>query len=301
MKKKHRVKEFIRKLHHKKGMRWMANVGFMIVLPVVGLYAHFIEPKLVKVSNIRIPIPKLPKCFNHFRIVQISDLHYGPTNQSVKFFEKCIRKINQLKPDLVALTGDYVQWDTAHLRILTTMLAKIKSVTTLAILGNHDYGVCHAGEAATDPVDYQEVIDEFQKQGIRVLHNEVAHIEKEKDVLNIVGIGDYWTSHFKPEKAFSGKKENAFATIVLCHNPDGIDSLKNYPFNLMLSGHSHGGQISFPFLGPLSVPVKNRKHRRGLHRVHDKWLYTNRGLGYIFKARLLSRPEITCLELVSGI
>lgn len=280
----------------------MANAGFMIALPIVGLYAHFIEPKLVKVSHIRIPIPKLPKAFEHFRIVQISDLHYGPTNRSVKFFQKCIATINHLKPDLVALTGDYVQWDTAHLRILTKMLARIKAASgSLAILGNHDYGVCHAGQPASDPVDHLEVIREFQNEGIRVLHNETAHIERENHLLNIVGIGDYWTSHFKPEQAFSGRKTEACATLLLCHNPDGMDVLKDYPFELMLSGHTHGGQISFPFLGPISVPIKNRKHRRGLHRIGSKWLYTNRGLGYIFKARLLSRPEITCLELVAEI
>ena len=103
----------------------------------------------------------------------------------------------------------------------------------------------------------------------------------------------------KFRKAQKGKNRGiATRGDRLTYGEYGIKALENFDFDLMLAGHVHGGQISLPFIGPLSVPVKNRHLRRGLHKIGQKWLYTNRGLGQIFQARLLSRPEIACLDLI---
>lgn len=300
-----RLKEFFRTLYQKKPVRWIVSAFIVLFFPVIGLYVHVIEPRLVKISHLKIPIRKLPRSFNLFRIVQISDLHFGPTNHSVPFLKKCIAKINALRPDMVALTGDYFQWDSKYISPLARVLAGLKAKSGLfAVLGNHDYGVCHKGLPPTDPIDHKEVIHHFEQSGIRVLHNERIKMLKGKDCLEIIGVGDFWTSHFHPGKVLRREPENregdAVPTILLCHNPDGAAELENLHFDLMLSGHGHGGQISLPFIGPLAVPVEKRRLRRGLHRMGkkgEKWLYTNRGLGYIFKARLLSKPEITCLDL----
>ncbi|MBI2339128.1 MAG: metallophosphoesterase [Deltaproteobacteria bacterium] len=292
-----RVKEFFRILYQKKPVQWIVSVFIVLFFPIIGLYAHVIEPRLVKISHLKIPIRKLPRSFNLFRIVQISDLHFGPTNDSVSFLKKCIDKINNLKPDIVALTGDFLQWDSKYIRPLAQLLSGLKAKNGLfAVLGNHDYGVCHKGHPPTDPIDHEEVIHHFEKRGIRVLHNERVKMQKGNDCLEVIGVGDYWTPHFQPDKLLT---REAVPTILLCHNPDGLSKMENLHFDLMLSGHVHGGQISFPFIGPLAVPVERRHLRRGLHRLSQKWLYVNRGLGYIFKARLLSRPEITCLDLVN--
>lgn len=301
-------KEFFRKLHQKKGARLAIYALWNILFPFVGFYSHFIEPRRVKVSHVPIPIRNLPKVFHQFRIVQISDIHFGPTNLCVSFLKKCVERINHLKPDLIALTGDFMQWDSHYAKPLADLLSRLKArFGKFAILGNHDYGVCHAGHPPSDPVDHREVIARFVEKGITVLHNQTAIIDEGEDRMRIVGLGDFWTEHFKPEAAFSSLKktgghgepvEPSSPTILLSHNPDSIHELSRYPFDLMLSGHAHGGQISFPFIGPLAVPIKERHLRRGLHRLYERWLYVNRGLGSIFKARLLSRPEITCLELV---
>lgn len=309
-KRKHRVGEFFRRLHQKKAVRLVVSSLMVLVFPIIGAYAHWIEPRRVAISRLKIPIKRLPASRNPFRIVQISDLHFGPTNRSVSFLKKCVEKINRLKPDLVAVTGDFLQWDMRYLDSLAQCLSKLKSnLGIFATLGNHDYGVCHEGHHPTDPVDHSEIISRLEEKGVKVLHNEKITLLKEGHAFEIVGVGDFWTQHFDPRKAFShastpgGKnssKNNMPTTILLCHNPDGISVLDDYPFDLMLAGHVHGGQISFPFIGPLAVPVKNRRLRRGLHRIGQKWLYTNRGLGHIFRARLLSRPEIACLDLVTG-
>lgn len=316
--KKIRAQEYFRKQYQKKWVQRLMSTLMVVFLPFVGFYIHFIEPRLVKTSSLKIPIKKLPGSFNLFRIVQMSDLHYGPTNNVPSFFKKCIQKVNELKPDLVALTGDYLQWDDSYLKGLANILAGLKAKSGIfAVLGNHDYGVCHKGHPPTDPIDHEDVIEAFEKRGINVLHNRRIPIRRGGETLEVVGVGDYWTSHFLPEKALRNRKPPRdksprdksllrgkphpgihYPTILLCHNPDSIDHLKDFHFDLMLSGHVHGGQISLPFIGPLSVPVKNRHLRRGLHRIGPKWLYTNRGLGFIFKARMLSRPEITCFDLI---
>lgn len=294
------IKEFFRKLYQYRPIQWIVSLFIIIVFPFVGLYAHFIEPRLVKISHLIIPIKKLPKKFNLFRIVHITDLHYGPTNNSVHFFKKCIEKVNKLKPDMIALTGDYLQWDAGYINPLARLLSGLKAKKgVFAVLGNHDYGVSHKGLPPTDEIDPNEIISQFQNMGIRVLHNEKVEVSEGQENLEIVGLGDFWTDHFKPKEVFEKlfSWETSKPTILLCHNPDGIRHLEDFHFDLMLSGHVHGGQISFPLIGPLAVPVEERHLRRGLHRIGKKWLYTNRGLGHIFKARLLSKPEIACLDL----
>lgn len=299
MSRKIKTQEFFRKLHQKKFMRVITYSLFVAGLPLFGAYAHFIEPNRIKISQIKIPIHKLPKAFHHFRIIQISDLHYGPTNKSENFFQKCIRKINELKPDLVALTGDYMQWDSLHANPLAKILSALRApFGVFASLGNHDYGVCHKGRPPTDDVNHLEVTSAFEAHGIKILHNEHVEIVKENHKLHVVGLGDYWTEHFKPEVAFAAQKNKDITTILLSHNPDSIDHLQDYSFDLMLAGHVHGGQISFPWIGPLSVPIKNKHLRRGLHSIFNRWLYVNRGLGHIFKARFNSPPEIAVLELI---
>ncbi len=293
----HRLKESIRKSHQNKIVRGLIYLLLIFGFPLVGIYMFFIEPRLVQIEKIRIPIKK--KLSRPLKVVQISDIHFGPTNYAPAFIKSCVNRINKLDADMVVMTGDFMQWNSEFAVELAGLLSKITSrLGTFAVLGNHDYGVCHPNKPATDPVDHEEVIAAFTKEGIRILHNE--HVTWEEEGLALVGLGDYWTEHFKPHLAFTHTLTEEATVILLSHNPDTIHPLKDFDFDLMLSGHVHGGQVSWPFIGPLVVPVKERKFRRGLHWVNDRWLYTNRGLGFIFRARLLSRPEISVLEIVEG-
>lgn len=295
-----RFKEFFRTLHHRKTTRFFLYITINLFLPIIGWYAHFIEIYRVKVTKLKIGLDHLGKPFEGFRVVQISDIHWGPTNKSFSYLKKCIQLINELEPDLVVITGDFLQWDMQYLTPLVQHLSQIKAKQgILASLGNHDYGVCHAHLSPMDPIDHQVIINTLDKHNIQTLHNEMSVLERDGYQLQIIGLGDLWTEYFKPEKGFL-RASKQVPTILLSHTPDSICHLKDYPFDLMLSGHSHGGQISLPLIGPVSVPLKNRKLRRGLHRINNRWLYVNRGLGYTFKARFNSLPEITCIELAYG-
>jgi len=290
-------KEFFRKLHHNKWVRKFIHALLVIGVPGLGAYMHWIAPKKVSLSKHQIPIKNLPKPFENFRIVQISDIHYGPTNDSAPYIREVVEKINALKPDIVVLTGDFLQWDERYIHSLAGLLGKIESKHgTFACLGNHDYGVCHPRQPATDPIDHTNIIAALAKTGITTLHNQRQSLNRKNQNLIIAGVGDFWTEHFRPADTLTESSDQP--VILLCHNPDAVDHLQEYHYDLMLCGHVHGGQISFPWIGPLTVPVKNRHLRRGLHKVKEKWIHVNRGLGFIFKARLLSAPEITLIELV---
>lgn len=296
-----RLKEFFRTLHHRKWVRAIVYSFFIIGLPIIGPYAYFIEPRWVQITKTKIPLHKKNK--NILRVIQISDIHFGPTNNNLQFLQKCVARINQLNPDFVLMTGDFMQWDSSFAAPLADILKDLNpKYGCFASLGNHDYGVCHPQHPPTDPVDPWQVIREFQAQNITVLHNERHQIEINSLKVDIIGLGDFWTEHFKPQsvlekKSWEESPSTDSVTILLSHNPDSIDFLKHYHFDVMLSGHVHGGQISFPFIGPLVVPVKNRHLRRGLFKFGSQWLHTNRGMGHIFQARFLSRPEISYLEI----
>lgn len=298
-----KIKEFLRKLHHNKYMRGIIYAVWIVGVPILGFYSYFIESQKPRHNRVTIKLPKkIHPDWESLKIVQISDLHFGPTNNNPAFFRKCVKEINSLNADLVVLTGDFMQWDSSFASELATILSQLKSKRgSYAILGNHDYGVCHPGLPATDPVNHEEIIMAFNQNGIRVLHNEsisIDHGTTNQFQFELVGLGDFWTEHFKPHEAFNPiNAKRTHPIILLSHNPDSLFQLDEYDFDLMLSGHVHGGQISWPLIGPLVVPVKNRHLRRGLHRIGDKMLYANRGLGYIFRARLLSPPEITEIVL----
>lgn len=297
---RHPKKEFFRKLHHKKWIRVILYALMIVGVPVFGLYAHFIAVYRVKKTQLKIASKKITRPFHGYRIIQLSDIHFGPTNNSEKYLLGCIKTINSLKPDLVTLTGDFFQWDPSFIKKLGSILGKIDAKDgVIASLGNHDYGVCHPLSKPTDPISHEEITEVFSQNKIRVLHNEKIEIVREDSKLSVVGLGDLWTEHFKPHAVLQ-KSENVHFTLLLSHNPDSFVELKNFTFDLMLSGHAHGGQISLPFIGPPVVPLRHRHLRKGLHQHKDKQLYVNRGLGFTMKARFLSPPEIAVIELVEG-
>lgn len=292
------IKEFFRCLYHHAWVRVLLSILIVIGIPFFGFYARFIEPRRLHITHQRIPLNKAVEKGYTLRVAQISDLHLGPSNSNRDFFQRAVARIQQLNPDIILLTGDFMQWDDVYARPLAQVLGALQApLGVWASLGNHDYGVCHQTEAAHDPVDYQKVIQAFTDQGIPVLHNEYHEFKKAALPIRLVGLGDYWTQHFRPHSELFGNLGEQGITLLMSHNPDSIEALQDYHFDLMFAGHVHGGQISFPIIGPLSVPVKHRHLRRGLHRFGNRLLFTSRGLGQTFQLRFNSPPEIVCIDL----
>lgn len=255
---------------------------------LLASYPILIERNIVKVNNYRIPVPSLPKSFNGFRIVHLTDLHFG-TLVSKKFIERVIDRANKLKPDIIVCTGDYVHERDSikEIDIVWPILSRLNAKHGVySVLGNHDHWA-----------DTGRSLEWLQKSGQNIRHI-CKPIYREKERIIIGGAGDYWEDVLNIDQCFTASDEDD-CRILLTHNPDAIDTNFNTPLSLILSGHTHGGQVSIPFYGPPILPVKNKRYSSGLIKTKKGNLFISKGIGWaIYPVRFNCYPEIAVLELV---
>jgi uncharacterized protein len=244
--------------------------------------------KNVEFSNIKLHLPGLPEAFNGYRIIQISDFHLG-TSLNIEHLDQIIRLINSLNPDLVAITGDFVNHDAdKHApdisRILTQLSPKEYKI---GVLGNHDHWT-----------DAEAVRCALKSSSVIELRNSILEIRRNGASLFLAGIDDHLAGHDDLDAIINQLPDQAQA-ILLAHEPDFAEiSAPTGRFSLQLSGHSHGGQIILPMIGAPYLPPLGRKFPAGLYEVNGMKLYTNRGLGTSWLGlRVNCPPEITCFTL----
>jgi len=241
------------------------------------------------------PIPNLPHPFKGLRIIQISDLHLG-YSVPIEYLNQAVELVGTLKPELVVVTGDLVNHGHSQFNEpLARLLARIKAKSgVLAALGNHDWGIySHVKKAETKPDRLSKAL---AKTDVKLLRNESVALTRDGSKLYIAGLDDIWSGCFDPAAAFDGIPESA-SCIALSHNPDSFIELLDTPASWVLAGHTHGGQINFPIIGPPYLPIKHKQFRAGHYRLGDKNLYVNRGIGWLKRMRLNARPEITVFTL----
>jgi hypothetical protein len=256
------------------------------------------DPQLVRLE---IPLTRLPAALDGFTIAQLSDFHYDEHFSAVPI-RKAVTVVNDLHPDLIALTGDFVtipvfsdylqnaKKGAAAAEPCALALSQLRArYGVFAILGNHDHD--------SDP---DRVIAALASQGIQVLRNTSTPIETDAARLWLAGVDDVLTG--KPDLDTSLKKiPSSEPVVLLAHEPDYADQAAASPVDLQLSGHSHGGQIRLPLLGAPVLPDMAKKYPWGLRRIGPLTLYTNIGLGTIrIAARLNCPPEITMITLRSA-
>jgi len=191
---------------------------------------------------------------------------------------------NELNPDLVVLTGDYVWQELAAIDELAPILAGLNAkYGVFSTLGNHDYWL-----------DADVITAAMESAGLPVLINQGLSIQHGKRTIYIAGLDDGWSGKPDLNKTLD-RVDPAEPVILLCHEPDLADRYSlDGRVNVQLSGHTHGGQIRIPGIGALILPYLGRKYDLGLYRVNDMLLYTNRGLGVISEpVRLNCPPEIS--------
>lgn len=263
-------------------------IAFIVLLSV---YMFQIEPYWFEVVPVNITIPELAPAFNGFKIVQISDLHVD-TSMNRRKLDKIVTLINQQEPDIVAITGDFFTYepDEVNANLLITALQKLTPQNkTIGVLGNHDY----YGDSS--------IIREILAQSnVLELSNSIYTIERGQAQLKIAGLDDYWYKKSRLDLVLA-QLDMDDVTILLIHEPDFADiSAPTEKFALEISGHSHGGQVRFPFRQPDVLPPYGQKYPLGRYQVGSMIQYTNRGLGMIPPAvRLNSRPEITVFTLTN--
>ena len=259
-----------------------------------GTYYYFrnIEPSLLKITEEIIPSSKLNPVFNNFKIIQFSDTHIG-FHYSLEQLQELANKINSHNPDIIVFTGDLVdepdnyQWDPKLSSILQSMKAKHGKYW---IYGNHDHG-----GYGTDIV--KEVMEESEFQ---LLQNSHVSIKKGEASIALAGIDDALLGKPDLDTAVQYIDPNLF-TILLAHEPDFVENTIHYPIDVQLSGHSHGGQVRFPFIGDLYTPALAEKYVQGKYILNDRLsLYVNSGIGTTrLPYRFLCRPELHIYTLKS--
>ena len=251
------------------------------------------EPSWVEVSQVEIPLGSLPKAFNGYRILQISDIHIGGWMDRDKLSHVVDLAMEQ-NPDLIVTTGDYVighSWtntlDYAAADFIEVMKPLTDAYAVIGVMGNHDHWA-----------DVSRAREMLQGAGILELQNDVYRLVKGEDHIYIAGLDD-----ISEGKERLGDVEEKLPygshTILLAHEPDFADVTSTRGrFMLQLSGHSHGGQVVIPFVGPPVLPRWARRYPAGLYLLGEMWLYTNRGVGMTSPfVRFNCRPEMTVFTL----
>lgn len=302
------------------------------ILSLIGIWPRFIEPRLLSVNHIKLSLNHLPSEWEGLRLLHFSDLHWG-SHLTARYQKKIIAKVRMLKPDLIFFTGDFLcRAKLENGEGLKIFLNALKApYGCFAVLGNHDYSefVTINGEGDYDieqPSKHSTILKGFQRlfnskpltkqfservkrlEGhsqlekllketpFHLMKNQTEQIKVKGHTFNICGLEDYWAGKFSPSQAFQDY-DPRYPGVVLSHNPDTFPLLKNYPGDLILSGHTHGGQINLPWIEKKLNRRENREYKRGLKKLDKKWGYINRGISGIMKFRWFSSPEITLIRL----
>lgn len=270
--------------------------GTALAAAAVGLYSTEIERHSIEVVEQKIGIRNLPEAFHGFRIAQLSDIHLEWYTEDF-FLRWAVEKINGLKPDMVLLTGDYISnnvhgADTkayAALPHCVEILSRLEAPLRYSALGNHDVAV-----------DSPAVVAALNSKSLNPLVNKFTAIERSGQRIWLAGLDDIMFGQPDLDAALPAKPDAP--VILMCHEPDYIDTIVGHPVgsqvDLVLSGHSHGGQIQLPLVGPLALPVLGKKYYEGHHVLGRTQLYVNRGIGTVgYPVRFNCPPEITHFTL----
>jgi len=257
-------------------------------------YAKAFESEWLEYTEKECQIPSLGGTVD---IVHLSDFH-ACSDVPNSLIERAIQMAAAARPDLICVTGDFVTkyrsvdatWYANALRCLA------ETAPTFAVLGNHDIG-----SRFSDSVEYPTrsgILDILKTAGITLLHNRSQKFVTTAGVtLQLTGVGDLLTREIDGAEAFSSGSLD-HPTVLLSHNPDSKDAVARYAWDLMLCGHTHGGQVVAPIVGISPAPVHDRRYIAGMKRWRDRWIHVSRGVGSIGGFRFNCRPEVTRVRLL---
>jgi len=264
---------------------------FIILTFLIGYYAIIFEPNNIKIEKYNLIIENLPSSFNNLKIAHLSDFHslrFGPREKKV------LEMLEELKPEFVFITGDFV--DPIGKIITDRELISIKNFwqklgekykdKIFAVLGNHDTKI---------------IKNYLEESGIVVLNNENKNLflDKNEEFIYLIGVADPVFKKANLVKAMEDIEEK-LPKILLAHGPEIMAQVNNKKIDLILVGHTHGGQVNIPILGKLLQPLSQygRQYTKGLFKIDSTYLYVNRGIGTsFFPIRFASSPEITLIVL----
>lgn len=240
----------------------------------------------LEVTRHEVFIDNLPESFDGYRIAFLTDTHVAGFVRR-DFYRAIVAQTLRFDPDLILCGGDFVHWER-HIPLMADVLfTDLRARDGIyAVLGNHDYWANGDG-----------VIAALTSKGVRIVHNRSIYLHRGDDRIALLGIDELYRGRPDINAAFA-LADPQVPRIGLSHHPDVIDLLAGRHLDLLLCGHTHGGQIRFPFFGSVVVPSRHEgRYASGFHRVGDVLLYVSRGIGAIPPLRILCKPEIATFVL----
>ena len=257
-------------------------------------YPCFYEPRWLETTERRVRLAR-PTLRNPIRLLHLADLHASLV-VPLSLIQHAITLGLSHSPDLICLTGDFITFrhdfdSRAYVSALKRMTA---AAPTFAVLGNHDGGSWagrHRGNS-----DHTLVERMLEESGVRLLHNRSERVMIRDQGLTLVGVGDLWSREVDERRAFAGVRCED-PVVLLAHNPDSKDKVGSSLWDLMLSGHTHGGQVIVPIEGTRYAPVKDKRYIAGLKYWGTRQIHVTRGVGNVGGVRFRCRPEVSSLVL----
>lgn len=259
----------------------------LFAISATAVYARFIEPYYYRIAEQDIFVRDLPQAFENFRITQITDVHHSRI-VGIDEIDRVVSLAQSTKPDLIALTGDYTTTYRRFIEPCASTLGNLSAPEGVwAVLGNHDHYT-----------DRELTTRSLERNHIAVLNNANTKLTRRGETLQLAGIDDWSWAGTDWNRAFYGVDQSR-PSVLLSHQPAVLDVAQTQRVSLILSGHTHGGQVTLPFVGaPARLATKDLKYAHGLFRRGDTQLYVSSGTGVIgLPVRLGARPEIAVLRL----
>ena len=255
--------------------------------PIAGAAYGFASGTHLKVDRVQLTLPNLPSRFQGLTIAFLSDIHHGPYC-SLDYVAGVVRTVASLDADLIILGGDYSLRETRFIAPCLELLGALSApFGVYAVLGNHDYA--HGLRQTHEGLKQAKIVE---------LTNEGVWLSRGPDRLRLAGVDDLW--HGQPDAALAlADATTGDACILVSHNPDLAETLRDTRVGLMLSGHTHGGQINVPGYGaPLTPSRYGRKYVHGLAEAPCTQVFTSAGTGMsILPVRVNCRPEVNLITL----
>lgn len=268
---------------------------FIICIICLLTYLQY-ENKALEITTIEVEDSKIPKLFDNFSIIQISDLHDAEFGKNQK---NLIERVKEIDPDIIVITGDFIDFSRYNIKNSSNFISGVSdSYNVYYVPGNHE---------ATLKSRYEEVRDNLQKAGATVLDNQNYKICKDNKCINLIGVQDISFIENKDENilknTISELKDESLYNILLSHRPNLWETYEKAGMDLVLSGHAHGGQIRLPFTNGLYAPDQGvfPQYTSGANKFGNTLVVISRGLGNSrFPFRVNNRPEIVNIILHSS-
>lgn len=262
-------------------------------------YGRRVEPTWLELTRTVVSVRDLPPTLSGFRIVQLSDFHCS-RRVTPAYLAEAVDLAQAQRPNVIVLTGDFVHRGYRYVDQVADALGRLSAPQGVyAVLGNHDFSVGNALGIRRHRRLHEAVTTALAARGIAVLQNESVRLDHGDAALHLIGVADLWSRVCDLEQAFAGLDPD-LPCVVLAHNPRTVERLAGRRCDLMLSGHTHGGQINWPGLGRPMLGRRARQFAAGLYRCADTHLYVNKGVGFGIRFRFGVRPEVAVLDLVAA-